>query len=156
MDEEKRENKISEVLDPSTFEENNDSNYAGKCENRNFYLIALTYYARLDNCLTDQGQTSDAPINSSTVTQDLRPHHFVQEFVIVYLLLSFLFLESLNDLHINTVSLLRGFSKDIAIYVGKHKEYENDPLGLFQRVKTSSKRHFHFRLIEHFAHNNQL
>ena len=156
MDKEKRENRISEGLDPSTFDENNDSNYAGKCENMRFDLIALTYYARSDYCLTDQGQTSDAPINSSTVTQDLRPHHFVQVFVNVYSLLLFLFLELLNNLHINTVSLQQGYSKDIAIYIGKHKEYENDPLGLFQRVKKSSKRHFHFRLIEHFAHNNQL
>ena len=115
MDKEKRENRISEGFDPSTFEENNDSNYAGKCENRNFYLIALTYYARLDYCLTDQRQTSDAPINSRTVTQDLRPHHFVQVFVNGYLLLSFLFLESLNDYHIYTVSLQQGTAK-ISLY----------------------------------------
>ena len=72
MDKEKRENRISEGLDPSTFDENNDSNYAGKCENMRFDLIALTYYARSDYCLTDQGQTSDAPIKSSTVMQGLR------------------------------------------------------------------------------------
>ena len=126
------------------------------CENMRFDLVALTYQTRSDYCLTDQGQILDAPINSSTVTQGLRPHHFVQVFVNVYSLLLFLFLESLNDLHINTVSLQQGYSKDIAINIDKYKEYETDPLGLLQRVETSSTSHLHFRLTEHFAHNNQL
>ena len=121
-----------------------------------FDLIVLTYHTRSEDYLTDQGQTSNAPLNSSTITQSLRPHHFVQVFVIAYLLLSFLFLESLNDLHINTVSLQQGCSKDIAIYIDNYKEYEADPLGLLQRVETSSTSHLLFRLTEHFAHNNQL
>ena len=121
-----------------------------------FDLVVLTYHTRSDNCLTDQEQTSDAPFIFSTVTQSLRPHHFVQVFVIAYFLLSFLFLESLNDLHINTVSLQRGYSDDIAIYIYDYKEYEADPLGLLQRVETSSKSHLHFRLTKQFAHNNQL
>ena len=119
-------------------------------------LVVLTYHTRSDEYLTDQAQTSDAPVNSSTVTQSLRPHHFVQVFVIGYLLLSFLFLESLNDFHINTVSLQRGCSDDISIYIEDYKEYEADPLGLLQRVEKSSTSHLHFRLTEHFAHNNQL
>ena len=53
-----------------------------------------------------------------------------QQFVIGYLLLSFLFLESLNDLHINTVSIQQGYSKDIAIYIDNYEEYEADPFGL--------------------------
>ena len=127
-----------------------------QCENMRFNLVVLTYHTRSDDCLTDQGQTSDAPFIFSTVTQSLRPHHFVQVFVIAYLLLSFLFLESLNDLHINTVSLQRGYSDDIAIYIYNYKEYEADSLGLLQRVETSSSSHLHFRLTEQFAHNNQL
>jgi hypothetical protein len=65
---------------------------------------AFTYYARTERCFTDQGQTSDATLKSSTVLQGLRPHHFFQVFANVYFPLSFLFPESLNDLHINTVS----------------------------------------------------
>ena len=121
-----------------------------------FDLVVLTYYARSGYYLTDQGQTSDAPLKSSTVTQGLKPHHFVQVFVIAYLLLSFLFLELLNDLHINTVSLQRGCSDDIAIYIYDYKEYEADPLCLLQRVETSSFSHLHFRLTKQFAQNNQL
>ena len=52
------------------------------CENMRFDLVVLTYHTRSDKYLTDQGQTSDAPLNSSTVTQGLRPHHFVQVFVL--------------------------------------------------------------------------
>ena len=115
---------------------------ATECENMRFNLVVLTYHTRSDDYLTDQGQTSDAPFNSSIVTQRLRPHHFVQVFVIAYLLLSFLFLELLNDLHINTVSLQQGYSDDIAIYIYDYKEYEADPLGLRQRVKTSSSSHY--------------
>ena len=95
-----------------------------------FNLVVLTYHTRSDDYSTDQEQTSDAPFISSTVTQSMRPHHFVQVFVIAYLLLSFLFLESLNDFHINNVSLQRGYSDDIAIYIYEYKEYEADPLGL--------------------------
>ena len=47
----------------------------------------------------------------------LRPRYFAQVFVNVYSLLSFLFLELLNDIHINTVSLQQGYSKDIAMYI---------------------------------------
>ena len=129
---------------------------AACCENMRFDLVVLTYHTRSDDYSTDQGQTSDAPFISSTVTQSLRPHHFVQVFVIGYLLLSFLFLESRNDLHINTVSLQQGCSEDIAIYIYDYKEYEADPLGLLQRVEKSSSSQSHFRLTEHFAHNNQL
>jgi len=121
-----------------------------------FDLVVLTYHTRSDDYSTDQGQTSDAPCYSSTVTQSLRPHHFVQVFVIAYFLLSFLFSESLNDLHINTVSLQRGYSEDIAIYIDDYNEYEADLLGLRQRVEMSSLSHLHFRLTEQFAHNNQL
>ena len=118
-------------------------------------LVVLTYHTRSDYCLTDHGQTSDAPLKSSTVTQNLRPHHFVPVFVNVYSLLSFLSLESLNDLHINTVSLQRGYSEDIAIYIDDYKEYEADLLGLLQRVETSSASHLHFRLTEQLAYSNQ-
>ena len=45
---------------------------------------------------------------------NMKPHHFVQVFVNIYLSLLFLFLESLNDLHINTVSLQQGYSKTTA------------------------------------------
>ena len=126
------------------------------CENVRLDLVVLTSYARTDEYLTDQGQTSDAPIKSSTVTQGLRPHHFVQVFVNVYSLLSFLFLELLNDLHINTVSLQQGYSKDIAIYIDHYKKYEADPLGFLQGIETISMSHLHFRLTKHFAHNKQL
>ena len=66
--------------------------------------------------MTDKGHTSDAQLKCSTVTQDLKPHHFVQVFVI-YSLLSFLFLESLNDFHIHTVSFQRDYSEDIALHI---------------------------------------
>ena len=87
---------------------------------------------------------------------NMRPHHFVQVFANIYLSLLFLLLESLNDLHINTVSLQRGYSKYIAIYNNHYGKYETIPFGLIQRLNQSSKSHFHFRLIEQFAHNNQL
>ena len=125
-----------------------------QCENMRFDLVVLTYHTRSDDCLTDQGQTPDGPFLFSTVTQSLRPHHFVQVFVIACLLLSFLFLESLNDLHINTVSLQQGYSEDIAIYIYDYKEYVSDPLGLIQKIKTSSQSHLHFRLTKQCAHNN--
>ena len=121
-----------------------------------FDLIALTYHTRSDDCLIDQGYTSDAPINSRPVTQGLRPHHFVQVFVNVDSLLFCLFLGSLNALHINTVSLQQGYSEDIVICIDNYREYDADPLGLLRRVETSSSSHLHFRLTEQFAHNNQL
>ena len=76
--------------------------------------------------------------------------------VIVYLPLSFLFPESLKDLHINAVSLQRGYSEDIAIYIADRGKYETIPFGLSQRLNSSSKSHLHFSLTEQFAHNNQL
>ena len=127
-----------------------DPTYAKReqCQNMRFNLVVLTYHTKSDYWLTNQGQTSDAPLKSSTITQGLRPHHFVQVFVNVYSLLLFLFLELLNDLHINTVSLQQGDSKDITIYIEKYKEYEADPLSLIQRVKKSSKSHLSFRLTK--------
>ena len=59
-------------------------------------------------------------------------------FVNVDSLLFCLFLESLNALHINTVSLQRGYSDDIAIYIYDYKGYDADPLGLIQKVEKSS------------------
>ena len=121
-----------------------------------FDLIAFIHHAWTNYCFTDQGQTSDAPLKSSTVPQGLRPHHFVQVLAIVYLPLSFLFPESLKDLHINAVSLQRGYSEDIAIYIDDHGKYETIPLGLIQQLNQSSKSHLHFRVTEQFAHSNQL
>jgi hypothetical protein len=121
-----------------------------------FDLIAFIHHAWRNYCFTYQGQTSDAPTKSSTVRQGLKPPHFVQIFDIVYFPLSFLFLGSLNDLHINAISLQRGYSEDIAIYIDVHGKYETIPFGIIQRLYQSSKSHLHFRISEQFAHNNQL
>jgi hypothetical protein len=86
----------------------------------------------------------------------MRPPHFVQIFANIYFPLSFLFLGLLNDLHINAISLQRGYSEDIAIYIDDYGEYETIPFGLIQRLIQSSKSHLHFRISEQFAHNNQL
>jgi hypothetical protein len=68
----------------------------------------------------------------------MRPQHFVQVFANIYLSLLFLFLESLNDLHINTVSLQQGYSKDIAIYIENYRKYETILFGLIRRLNQSS------------------
>ena len=130
--------------------------YVVFCENIGFDLIAFIDHAWTNYCFTHQEQTSDAPSKSSTVAQGLRPPHFVQIIDNVYFPLSFLFLGSLNDFHINTVSLQRGYSKDIAIYIDDYGKYETIPFGIIQRLYQSSKSHLHFRISEQFAHNNQL
>jgi hypothetical protein len=101
-----------------------------------FDLIAFTNHAWSDCCFTDQRQTSDGPLKSSTVTQGRRPHHFVQVFANVYSPLSFLFFELLHDLYINTVSLQRGCSEDIATYINDYGEYETDPFWYDRTVQT--------------------
>ena len=121
-----------------------------------FDLVAFIHHAWTNYCFTYQGQTSDAPTGSSTVKQSLRPPHFVPIFDNVSFLLSFLFLGSLNDLHINAIGLQRGYSEDIAIYIDDYGKYETIPFGLIQRLYQSSKSHLHFRITEQFAHNNQL
>ena len=126
------------------------------CENMGFDLIAFTYHAWTNYCFTYQGQTSDAPSKSSTVPQGLRPPHFVQIFANIYFPLSFLFLRSLNDLHINTVSLQRGYIEGIAIYIVNYGKYETIPFGLIQQLNQSSKSHLHFRINKQFAHHNEL
>ena len=88
--------------------------------------------------------------------QGLRPHHFIQVFANVYSHLLFLFLELLNDLQINTVSLHQGCSKDIAAYIDNFWEYETNPFGTIQQSKQSSKSHICLSLAKHFAHKNQL
>jgi hypothetical protein len=126
------------------------------CEYIGFDLIAFIDHSRINYSFTYQEQTSDAPSKSSTVAQDLRPPHFVQIVENVFFPLSFLFLGSLNDFHINTVSLQRGYSEDIAIYIDYYGKYETIPFGIIQRLNQSSKSHLHFRISEQFAHNNQL
>ena len=112
---------------------------------------------RLDKLLfTYQGQTTDAPSKSSTVPQGLRPPHFVQIFDNVYFPLSFHSLGSLNDIHINAISLQWGYSEDIAIHIEYYGKYEAIPFGIIQRLIQSSKSHLHFRISKQFAHNNQL
>jgi hypothetical protein len=81
-------------------------------------------------CFTDQRQTSDAGLKSSTVTQGLKLHHFAKVFPDVYSTLSILFLELLNNLHINTVSLQQGCSEKIAIYIENYGEYDTHPFGI--------------------------
>jgi hypothetical protein len=119
-------------------------------------LIAFIHHAWTNYWITGQGQTSDAPLKSSTIPQGLKPHHFVQVFANVFLSLSFPFPESLNDLHIYTVSLQRDYSEDIAIYIDDYGKYETTPFGLIQRLKQSSESQLHFRITDQFAHNNQL
>ena len=121
-----------------------------------FDLVACAYHVWTDCCFADQGQTSDALFLFSTVPQDLRPHHFVHVFANVYAPLSFLFLESLNDLHIKTVNLQRGYSEDVAIYIDDYGKYTTSRFGISQRLNQSSKSHLHFSLTELYAHNNQL
>ena len=87
---------------------------------------------------------------------NMKPPHFVQTFDFVYFPLSFRFLGLLNDLHINAISLQRGYSKDIAIYIDDYGKYETIPFGIIQRLIQSSKSHLHFRISNQFAHNNQL
>ena len=87
---------------------------------------------------------------------NMRPHHFVQVFANIYLSLLFLLLESLNDLHINTVSRQQGYSNDIAIYIENYRKYETILFGLIQWLNQSSKSHLHFRLSKQFTHNNQV
>ena len=83
----------------------NNQAWTPVCENMGFDRIARTYHTLTYYCFTSQGQTSDAPPNSSTVRQGLRPPHFVQIFDNVYFPLSFHSLGSLNDIHINAISL---------------------------------------------------
>jgi hypothetical protein len=113
-------------------------------------------HAGTNYCFIYQGQTSDAPSKSTTVLQGLRPPHFVQIFANVYFPLSFLFLGLLNDLHINTVSLQWGYSKDAANYIDDYGKYETILFGLIQQLNHSSKSHLHFRINEQFAQQNQL
>ena len=121
-----------------------------------FDLIAFIHHVWRNYCFTYQGHPSDAPTKSSTVRRGLKPPHFVQIFDIVYFPLSFLFLGLLNDLHINAISLQRGYSEDIAIYIEDYGKYETILFGFIQRLNQSSKSHLHFRISEQFAHNNQL
>ena len=102
-------------------------------ENRRFDLIAFTYYTWTNYYFTHQGQTSDAPAKSSTVPQDLTPPYFVQIFANVYFVVVS-FLGSLNDLHINASSLLRGYCEDIAIYIDNYGKCETIPFGIIQRI----------------------
>ena len=106
-----------------------------------FDHVAFIHHAWRNYRFTYQGQTLDAPSKSSTVKQGLKPPHFVQIFDILYFLLSFLFLRLLNDLHINAISLQRGYSKDIAIYIDVHGKYVTIPFGLIQQLYQSSKSH---------------
>ena len=121
-----------------------------------FDLIAFIHHAWTNYYFTYQRQTSNAPSKSSTTWQGLRPPHFVQIFDNIYFPLAFLFLGSLNDLHINAISLQQGYRKDIDVYIDKYGKYETILFGLIQRLIQSSKSHLHFRITEQFAHNNQL
>jgi hypothetical protein len=115
-------------------------------ENMGFDLIAFIHHDWTNYCFTYQGQSSDAPSKSITIRLRLRLPHFVQIFDNVYFLLAFLFLESLNDLHINTISLQQGYSKDIAIYIDEYGRYETILFCLIQWLYQSSKSHLHFRI----------
>jgi hypothetical protein len=102
-----------------------------------------------------RARRQNAPLKSSTVTQGLS-HHFVPVFANVSSPLPFLFHKLLNDLHINTVSLQQGYSKDFAIYINEYGKYETNMFGMIQHFKQSPKHYSYFSLTEHFAHNNQL
>ena len=65
-----------------------------------------------------------SPFQSSTVAQGLSRHHFVPVFADCQFALTIFvsFLESLSDLHIDTVSLQRGCREDVALCIDDYRD----------------------------------